>query len=59
MMGFAGWNGSVSGTVTSTNKITVTAAGSDLINGASTHELAAAYASVRLVSDGNSKWTRV
>ena len=48
-----------SGTVTSSNKLTLTAAGSDLINGASTHELAGAYASVRLVSDGSSKWTRV
>ena len=48
-----------SGTVTSTNKIVLTAAGSDVINGAATLDVAAAYGVARLVSDGVSKWTRV
>lgn len=48
-----------SGTVTSTNKITVTKAGSDTINGAATLDITTAYGSTMLVSDGTSKWTTV
>ena len=45
------------GGVTSTNTLTVTRAGSDTINGASTFILNKTYGVVRLISDGVSKWT--
>ncbi len=48
-----------SGTVGSTNKITVTAAGGDTINGAATADISTAYGSTMLVSDGTSKWTTI
>jgi hypothetical protein len=46
-----------SGTVTSTNKITATRAGSDTINGGTTLDIITAYASPFFQSDGSSKWT--
>lgn len=46
-----------SGTVSSTNTITVTRAGADLINGATTSIIRNPYASVQLISDGTSMWT--
>lgn len=48
-----------SGTVTAGNKITVTAAGGDTINGAATLDVSTAYGSTVLVSNGTSKWTTV
>lgn len=45
-----------SGTVTSTNTIVITRAGSDTINGATTDSISTAYGWRRLVSDGSSKW---
>lgn len=46
-----------SGSVTGTNTIVVSRAGSDTINGATTQTINAAYGILRLVSDGTSKWT--
>ncbi len=48
-----------SGTVTATNKITVTRAGADTINGGTTLSLTTAYGNTLLVSDGTSKWTPI
>lgn len=48
-----------SGSCSATNAISATAAGSDTINGASTGVLSTAYAALRLVTDGSSKWTIV
>jgi len=45
-----------SGTVTSTNKISVTRNGSDTIDGATSKDITAAYGILRLISDGSSKW---
>lgn len=45
-----------SGTVTSTNTIVITRAGSDTINGATTDTISTAYGWRRLVSDGSSQW---
>lgn len=47
----------VLGTVTSTNTITVTRAGSDTIDGATSIVLRNAYGGLDVVSDGVSKWT--
>lgn len=46
-----------SGTVTATNKIIVTAAGADTINGVATYDIKTAYGKLYLISDGVSKWT--
>lgn len=46
-----------SGTVSAINTIVVTRAGSDTIEGGTTHTLATGYSSVTLYSDGSSKWT--
>lgn len=46
-----------SGTVTSTNTIVISRAGSDTINGATSVTIGAAYGWRRLISDGVSKWT--
>jgi hypothetical protein len=43
----------------STTAITVTAAGSDTILGASTYSITAAYGALVLVSDGVSKWVAI
>lgn len=40
-----------------TNNITLTAAGSDTINGAATYVITSAYAMVRLVDGGGGKWS--
>jgi hypothetical protein len=48
-----------SGTVDGTNTLVVTRAGSDTINGATTSVINTAYGTVRLRSDGTSKWTIV
>ena len=56
----AGWELVVSddsGTVTSTNKITLARAGSDTINGGTSEDILTAYGWRRLLSDGASKWT--
>lgn len=45
------------GGITSTNTLTVTATGAETINGAASFVLNVAYAGVRLISDGISKWT--
>jgi hypothetical protein len=45
------------GGVSATNTITITAAGSDTINGATTEVIKTSYAARRLFSDGVSKWT--
>lgn len=55
--GYMLWIADESGTVTATNTIMVTRAGSDTINGATTLTLVTAYADVILVSDGTSKWS--
>lgn len=48
----------VQGTVTGTNTLTVSRAGSDTINGsASSVVLNAAFSGLAFISDGNSKWT--
>lgn len=47
----------VSGSVTSTNSIVVTRAGSDTINGATSASIITAYGALVLESDGTSKWT--
>lgn len=44
------------GTITSSNTATLTAAGSDTVNGAASITLTTANASVLLISDGTSKW---
>lgn len=49
--------GDASGSVTTTNTITVTRAGSDTINGATTVVIGSPYGARRLVSDGTSTWT--
>lgn len=46
-----------SGSVSSTNFITVQKSGSDLINGASSAIIRTPFATVSLISDGSSKWT--
>lgn len=46
-----------SGSVTSTNTLTITAAGADTINGAATEVIRTAYGWRRLISDGTSKWS--
>lgn len=46
-----------SGTVTSTNTVVVTRAGSDTINGATTATISVAYGNCLLESDGSSKWS--
>jgi hypothetical protein len=46
-----------SGTVTNTNTLVVTRAGSDTIDGSSTFAINVPYGSVILISDGTSKWT--
>jgi len=47
-----------SGTVTTTNTITIAPAGSDTINGAATaFSIIQAYSGRRFISDGTSKWT--
>lgn len=46
-----------SGTVTSTNTIVVTRAGSDTINGGATFIIGKAYGGVKLVSNGTSVWS--
>lgn len=48
-----------SGSVTGSNTIVISRAGSDVINGATTTTINTAYGSKRLVSDGTSKWTVV
>lgn len=48
-----------SGTVTSAFSVTVTRAGSDTVEGGTTHVIRLPYGHVRLVSDGTSAWTRV
>jgi hypothetical protein len=48
-----------SGTVTSTNTIVISRAGSNTINGNTTFAISVANGSVMLVSDGTSKWTTV
>lgn len=45
-----------SGTVTSPNTIVIARAGSDTINGATSYTITTPYASIRLTSDGSSKW---
>ena len=45
-----------SGTVTTTNKITVSRAGSDTIDGATSKDITLPYGILRLVCDGVSKW---
>ena len=45
------------GALTSAIKLTITAAGADLINGIASHSLDQAFAHIRLVSNGVSKWT--
>lgn len=45
-----------SGTVTPTNKIIVSRAGSDTIDGSTSIDITSAYGFVRLISDGVSKW---
>lgn len=45
-----------SGTVTPTNKITVSRAGSDTIDGATSINITSAYGFARLIPDGTSKW---
>lgn len=45
------------GGVTSTNTVTITRAGSDLINGISTLVVSTTSSTVRLITDGVSKWT--
>lgn len=47
----------LSGSLTDSNRIIVTRQGSDTVNGATTYPLATAYGSVRVISDGISKWT--
>ncbi|HRH68809.1 MAG TPA: hypothetical protein PLB89_04810 [Flavobacteriales bacterium] len=46
-----------SGSVTTTNTLVVTRAGSDTINGTTTATISAAYGFRRFISDGTSKWT--
>jgi hypothetical protein len=46
----------IQGTVTGTNTLVVSRAGSDTINGTTSYTLGNAYDSVVLVSDGSSKW---
>lgn len=46
-----------SGSVTGTNTLTITRSGSDLIDGATTEVIGAAYGMRRLFSDGVSKWS--
>lgn len=46
-----------SGTVSTTNTITINRAGADTINGATSAVLRTAYGQARLFSDGVSKWT--
>ena len=48
-----------SGTVTGSNTIVITRAGSDTINGGTTTTINSAYGSRTLMSDGSSKWTIV
>ena len=46
-----------SGTASNTNALTITASGSDLINGATTVILRTPYGGIRFISDGTSKWS--
>lgn len=46
-----------SGSVTGTNTLTITRAGADTVNGATTYVMNTACAAVTLLSDGVSKWT--
>jgi len=46
-----------SGTVTATNTLVITRAGTDTIDGATTETINVAYGARRLTSDGVSKWT--
>lgn len=46
-----------SGTVTATNTIIITRAGSDTVNGGTSTTLNTAYGRTTLISDGTSKWT--
>lgn len=48
-----------SGACSSTIKITIAAAGSDLISGSASQAITTAYGSMRLRSNGASKWTVV
>lgn len=48
-----------SGTVSATNTIALTRAGSDTINGATTYSISAGYGPTMLIGDGNSKWTAI
>jgi hypothetical protein len=48
--------GDISGSCSATNTLTITRAGSDTIDGATTEIIAAAYGKRRLISDGVSKW---
>lgn len=45
------------GAISSTNYVTLTRVGSDLINGASTAVFSVPYATYRFTTDGSSKWT--
>jgi hypothetical protein len=45
------------GTLTATNTLTVTRAGTDTINGGTSYVIAVAFNYVTLISDGSSKWT--
>ena len=47
-----------SGTVSTTNTITIQAAGSDLINGTATKTIRSAYGDAYLTSNGSNAWTR-
>ena len=49
--------GDESGSVTSTNTIIITRAGSDTVNGGTSTALNTAYGRTTLISDGTSKWT--
>lgn len=51
--------GDSSGSCSATKTLTITRAGTDTINGATTAVIAAAYGQVTLMSDGVSKWTIV
>jgi hypothetical protein len=48
--------GDVSGSASATNTITITRAGADTINGATTYVIKSANGLARLISDGASKW---
>ncbi|WP_163284973.1 hypothetical protein, partial [Enterobacter hormaechei] len=47
------------GGIGATNTLTIQCAGSDVINGASTKILRAAYAGAEFISDGATRWTSI